>query len=159
MASELTCFRSFCMAFGLRCVHRARRAPARGLEVTGGEDHAKCLSTESAMKVGARLLDVLAAVMYFACFWLFYVAFAFIGGFAATSSSALGSVFKVLYTIFEFVNQLPHLLVGHTGRTANWLFSATCYALVYAFLASAWRQRRMRRRGERGAARVKASGR
>jgi len=109
------------------------------------------------MKVWHRFLDMLAVFMHFACFWLFYVAFAFIGGFAATSSSTLGSIFKVLYTIFEFVNQLPHLLVGHTGRTASWTFSATCYALVYAFLVSAWRQCRMRRRRERGAARVEAS--
>lgn len=108
------------------------------------------------MKIWHRFLNVLAVFMYFACFWLFYVAFAFLGGFAATSSSTLGSIFKVLYTIFEFVNQLPHLLTGHTGRTANWTFSATCYALVYAFLASAWRQRRMRRRRECGAARVEA---
>ena len=109
------------------------------------------------MKVWHRFLDTLALFMVFACFWLFYVAFAFIGGFAATSASTLGSIFKVLYTIFEFANQLPHLLAGHTGRTANWTFSATCYALVYAFLASAWRQCRMRRRRERGAARVEAS--
>ena len=109
------------------------------------------------MKVWHRFLDTLALFMDFACFWLFYVAFAFIGGFAATSSSTLGSIFKVLYTIFEFVNQLPHLLVGHTGRTASWTFSATCYALVYAFLVSAWRQCRTRRRRERGAARVEAS--
>jgi hypothetical protein len=100
------------------------------------------------MKVWHRFLDTLAVFMYFACFWLFYVAFAFIVGFAATSSSTLGSIFKVLYTIFEFVNQLPHLLAGHTGRTANWTFSATCYA---------WRQCRMRRRRERGAVRVEAS--